>query len=130
MIRGKVNSRKLLKKLGRIKRRTNSMPYAAVGEMVKASIKEMFVSGGSPIAWAPRKVNKPWPILRKTNKLMNATYSKPSKNKVVIGNRTKYQAVHNFGFAPRGIAMRKFMFVKAKVVINIKQLFKSHITKR
>lgn len=103
------------------------MPWRQAGDIVKQSVQVNFVLGGSPRKWAPRKVSRPWPVLRKSDTLMLSIYNKVLSNAVAIGTRKVYAAVHNFGYKPFNILKRKYLFAKREDINNIKRLFKKHM---
>ena len=123
----KVDSRRARNRIRKLIQRIDTLPWREAGEIVKLSVKVNFVLGGSPKKWTPRKVDVPWPILRKTDKLMNSIYVNKLRNGVAVGSRKPYQAVHNFGFPPRNIPARKYLFAKKEDIVNINKLFKKHL---
>lgn len=114
-------------RMNRLNSQASSIPWYQVGIFVQKSIHLNFEQGGRPIRWAPRKVEKPWPVLQKSKKLKNATYIEPIRNGVVIGNRTPYQAVQNFGFPPRNIAAREYHMLQPSDRLFIQGFVKKHI---
>jgi phage gpG-like protein len=113
-------------------RAINTLPWRQAGGVVKESVQENFIIGGSPSyggKWKPRKVDQLWPILRKSDTLMNSIYVEPVPNGVAIGTRVPYQAVHNFGYPARNITQRKYLFAKNKDIITINAMFKKHLRK-
>lgn len=77
--------------------------------------------------WSPRKTDRPWPILRKSDTLKNAHYVEKIHNGVAIGNRIVYAAAHNFGYPPRNLPARPFLNVAPADVEEIRNLFRKHI---
>jgi len=128
MMNIKVDSRRARQRIAKLIQRTDSLPWRQAGEVVKASVKANFILEGYPTKWQPRKVSVPWPILRKTNKLFNSIYNEPVPNGAAIGTRDPKQAVHNFGFPPRNIPARKYLFVKPEDIHIIRGILRKHLT--
>lgn len=124
----KVDSSRARQRIASLIGKADSLPWRQAGEVVKASVKSNFILGGSPTKWQPRKVDVPWPILRKTNTLFNSIYNEPIPNGAAIGTRDPKQAVHNFGYPPRNIPQRKYLFVKPEDILIIRELLRKHLT--
>lgn len=115
-------------RLRRVGAKSRSLPLRQAGMIVKNSVMTNFVLGGSPRKWAPRKVDVPWPILRKSSDgLMMSFYVEVLANAVAIGTRKIHAAVHNFGYPPRGIPMRKYLFARKEDIDIIGELFRRHL---
>ena len=122
-----VQTKNARKRMQDIRKRLNNLPWLAAGEIVRQSIHQNFIMGGRPKKWAKRKVEQSWPVLRKSDTLMNAHYVEPIINGVAIGNRLAYQAVHNFGYPPKNIAKREYLMTQQKDIKAIMKIFKKHI---
>jgi len=123
----KSDSRRARSRIRQRSRRIDSLPWREAGEIVQQSVRVNFILGGDPKKWIPRKVDRPWPILRQSDTLMNSIYVELISRGVAVGTRDPKQAVHNFGFAPRNIPARKYLFAKREDIVNINRLFKKHL---
>ena len=123
-----IDASKARRRLKTLVKKVNTLPWREAGEIVHQSVKVNFVLGGSPKKWKPRKVDKPWPILRKSSDgLMFSFYVQVLRNAVAIGTRKVHAAVHNFGYKVKNIAQRKYLFAKREDINNIRKLFKKHM---
>ena len=129
-IKVNVDVSNLVSRLKKFEANLNTLPWLEVGQLVKKSVQDNFVAGGRPTKWVPRTRKYPHPILRKSLKLMNSIYVEPGKNKVAIGTRVIYQAVHQFGhnFSDgRSIPARPYLMVQPQDIKDIQVIFRRHI---
>ena len=129
IVKIKINSRRAMRRFDRLDRQADSLPWMQAGEIVRTSVHRNFDEGGRPVKWQPRKVDRPWPILRKSGDLRNAHYVESIPNGVAIGNRIVYQAVHNFGYPPRNIPQREYLMVQPEDLQGINDLFRKYLAR-
>lgn len=121
----KVDLSEFERRMSRYTANLDKINWMGIGETVEESIKLNFDCGGRPEKWTPRKVEpKPFhPILNKSGRLKDSFYIMAEQDGVAVGNKTPYQAVHNFGYPEKNIAQREFMIVqdddKKKIVKDI-----------
>ena len=130
MINIEINSNNLLKRLKSIERNLNTLPWQSIGNVVRDSVHRNFDVEGRPVKWKPRKDNKPHPILNKSGRLKNSIYVEEQKNGVSIGSRVPYQAVHQYGYAPRNIPARPYLTIQEQDKKQILNEIKKYILKK
>jgi len=110
----KVDLIEFNRRMARYTANLEEINWMGIGETVEESIKMNFDCGGRPERWTPRKVEpRPYhPVLNKTGRLKESFYIMEVKDGVTIGNKTPYQAVHNFGYPEKNIAQREYMIVQ------------------
>lgn len=129
MIKTEVDASGMIKRMKKINKNLDDLPWLKVGAIAKDSVEENFDSGGGDKKWIPRKVNEPWPILIKSGRLRNSIYTEKIKDGVTVGSRVPYQAVHEFGYPKGGIPARSFLEVQNEDLKMIKKLIIKDIKK-
>lgn len=119
-----------MKRLDRVEKNINSIPYRDIGFLVKNSVQHNFDVGGRPESWPPRKDDKPHKLLIKTGKLKNSIYVEQQRDSVSVGTRVPYQATHNFGDPGRNIPQREYLLVQEQDKNRIIDIIKNHVLKK
>jgi len=117
------------KKLFKLNKRLNNLPWQQVGNYAQQVIKNNFDVGGRPNKWKKRKKNYPWPTLRRTDALRNANIVEAIPGGTSIVNRIIYQAVHNFGYPKRNIPKREYLLIGKQNRKHITRFLSDHLTK-
>jgi len=138
MVRVKVDIGKWDKRLDRIQKKLDTLPWQEAAWIVQQSVGLNFDTGGrwgrrgkvigGTKKWIPRKVSASHRILRDSGKLQGSIYARPHKNGFSVGSELEYAAVHNFGYPEGKITARPFLVVQKEDLTDIKVLMASHIT--
>jgi phage gpG-like protein len=137
MLKVNVDASRLFRRLDRIRKNLNTLPWNQAAGVVLGSVIANFevggrhsgkgnVMGGSQ-KWEPRKDNLSHKLLKKSGKLQAANYMEVHKNGFAIGNRLEYQAVHNFGYPKRNITARPYLVVQEDDLRQIEDMMVEHI---
>lgn len=106
---GKIDARKLRKRLGTAERRAKNLRPAmlSIKNIVQSSVEENFVRQGRPKKWTDlaestkriRRRRKKWPgmILQVSGQLASSVNSRVDKNVVVVGSNKPYAKIHDEG---------------------------------
>jgi len=132
-----IDISRALRKLRRVAERSDSLPWLEIGELVRDSVKENFRVGGrySPLEekmggsnrWIERKKSASWPVLRKSDTLMENHYVELVQNGVAVGNRLIYAAVHNYGYPDKNIEKRPYLVVQPEDLVKIDNIISNYI---
>ena len=88
-------------------------PWNIVQNDVQQSIDNNFNAQGRPDKWTPRKVDRPWPILKKSGALKKSVYTASSGPNLTLGsNGLLYNAVHQFGYSKQNIPARPYLMLQ------------------
>jgi len=138
VVKVKVNASNLHKRLDKMTKNLNSLPWDKAANIVQQSVKSNFEVGGryskkddvmgGTKKWTPRKDNQSHKILKKSGALQGSIYKDVHKNGFAIGSRLEYQAVHNFGYPKGNIAARPYLVVQEDDLRKIEKLLSDHIT--
>ncbi len=138
-IKYKIDTTGAQRKLKKVIRRSETLPWSVVGRMMKASMEKNFdvggrysragsIKGGSK-KWVPRKKKVAWPILNKTGKFKKSLYYRTLKKGVVFGSKgIVYNAAHNYGYAKNNLPARPVVVIQPEDDRKINKLFTNYIT--
>jgi phage gpG-like protein len=117
-----------MKTLDKVKLNIDTIPWYQIGLVARSSIHRNFDVGGRP-KWKKRKVNKPWPILKKSGNLKRSNRVAPIRHGVQIRNHLIYRNVHQHGYIPRNIPARKYAMLQPGDKVEIKKKIIDHLSR-
>jgi phage virion morphogenesis protein len=97
-----IDDKEVRKMLELLQKRVGNLRPAmkAIGETVRTSVIKNFMSEGRPDRWEPsrRAKKEGGKTLTDKGRLRNSITAKADSDRVVIGTKVKYAAIHHFGF--------------------------------
>ena len=77
-----------------------------------------------------KRIKRPGMILQDKGTLRSSIQFKAEDNEAIVYTNLVYAAVHNFGYKPRNIAQRKFMYLSKEAINNIVDRFAKFLVKK